>query len=149
MILLEEELEFVETYVAIEKARFMERLKVKIICDDVPEINVPRLILQPLVENAIRHGVLKKAQGGIVEIIINKTNSEVCIIVNDNGVGIPQSRISSLLSGTDAFQGVGIINIHKRLIKYYGKGLDIKSNKNGGTCIAFSIPFSKKSYNFV
>ena len=137
---LKDELDFVETYVAIEKARFMERLKVNIICDEVPTIRVPRLIIQPLVENAIRHGVLKKAQGGTVEIRITQTKEAVFIKISDDGVGIPIDMISKLLNVSTENQGVGIINIHKRLIKYYGKGLTIESMPDNGTSIFFQIP---------
>lgn len=141
MITLEEELEFIKTYVTIEKARFMERLEVKIICEEIPEINIPRLILQPLVENAIRHGVLKKANGGTVELKIIKSGDLVLFQVRDNGIGIAQERISNLLEGAEENQGVGIINIHKRLVKYYGEGLIIKSKLNSGSCVQFQIPY--------
>lgn len=141
LISLKEELDFIDTYVAIEKARFMERLEVKINFDKIPNVKVPRLILQPLVENAIRHGVLKKAQGGIVEIVITHLENEVIIQVNDDGVGISPDRIPVLLEGVEKNQGVGIINIHKRLIKYFGIGLTIQSKINSGTSISFSIPY--------
>jgi len=142
LIPLCEELDFLKTYVEIEKARFMERLQVKIICDDVPCVKVPRLILQPLVENSIKHGVLTKSEGGTVELKISQNKSEITLEVSDDGVGIERERIPLLLDGADSRQGVGIINIHKRLISHYGKGLDIKSYVGFGTRISFSIPTS-------
>ena len=117
MITLKEELDFVNIYVTIEKTRFMERLNVEILCEEPPIIKVPRLILQPLVENAIRHGVLKKVQGGTVKIIITRNDDEVLFTINDDGVGISPERIEALLEGSENKQGVGIINIHKRPIK--------------------------------
>ena len=140
MITLKKELDFVDIYVTIEKTRFMERLKVEILCEEIPVVKVPRLILQPLVENAIRHGVLKKLQGGTVKIIITRNDTEVLFTVKDDGIGISPERIPVLLEGSEKNQGVGIINIHKRLIKYYGKGLIIISSLNCGTSINFSIP---------
>lgn len=140
MITLKEELNFIDIYVTIEKTRFMERLKVEILCEEIPAVKVPRLILQPLVENAIRHGVLKKLQGGTVNIIIACSDTEISFTVKDDGIGISPERIPVLLEGLEKSQGVGIINIHKRLIKHYGKGLTIISTLNCGTSISFIIP---------
>lgn len=140
MITFKEELDFVDIYVTIEKTRFMERLNVEILCEEIPAIKVPRLILQPLVENAIRHGVLKKVEGGTVKIIITRQDEDVLFTINDDGVGISPERIKALLAGSETKQGVGIINIHKRLLKHYGKGLTITSSLDCGTSISFSIP---------
>jgi len=142
MITLKEELNFIDIYVKIEKTRFMERLMVEILCEEIPAVKVPRLILQPLVENAIRHGVLKKLQGGTVSIIITRRETEISFMVEDDGIGISPERIPVLLQGSDKNQGVGIINIHKRLIKHYGKGLTINSTLDCGTSISFIIPTS-------
>lgn len=135
-----DELDFVKTYTAIEKARFMERLQVNILCEGIPSIRVPRLIIQPLVENAIRHGVLKKAMGGTVEVLINETKEGVFVEIKDDGVGIPIELIPTLLDPFTESQGVGIRNIHKRLIKYYGNGLHIDRLPEQGTCVSFLIP---------
>ena len=140
MVTLEEELAFADIYVTIEKTRFMERLDVMIHYEEMPQIKVPRLILQPLVENAIRHGVLKKVQGGTVKVELITLEREVLISVSDDGVGIKPERIPDLLEGLDKEQGVGIVNIHKRLLRYYGSGLTIACIPEGGTKISFSIP---------
>lgn len=140
MILLEQELETIKTYVAIEKARFGERLNFNIVCENIPEIIIPRLIIQPLVENAIRHGILKKASGGNVHLIINQEGKKVSFIIKDEGVGMSQEMLSGLILGERENQGVGIPNIHKRLINYYGEGLKIESVRGKGTTITFSVP---------
>ncbi|WP_093312251.1 histidine kinase N-terminal 7TM domain-containing protein [Tindallia californiensis] len=144
MVSLEEELEAVNTYVAIEKARFGNRLNFHVVCTNVPQVYIPRLILQPLVENAIQHGILKKADGGNVWLLINKRNDEVFFEVKDDGVGIGESQ--KILSGKNG-KGVGIPNIHKRLLSHYKNGLTIENTEEQGTSITFSVPYSSKPKN--
>ncbi|MDA8337589.1 MAG: histidine kinase [Peptococcaceae bacterium] len=140
MELLERELDTVGAYVAIEKARFRERLNYQLVCGHIPNVNIPRLVLQPLVENAIRHGIFKKAGGGRVWLKINRAGRRVCFEVRDDGVGMPEERIWALTMGEDEEQGIGIANIHKRLLKYYGEGLTITSATGQGTSVTFSVP---------
>lgn len=138
---LENELEATETYIAIEKARFMERLNYHFICDDIPQISIPRLILQPLIENAIRHGILKKAEGGNVWLKITHDNQNVYFVIRDDGVGMTEDKCNTLLQNDGAVQGIGLMNIHKRLIKFYGEGLKMSSTVGEGTCVQFRIPY--------
>lgn len=137
---LREELDFTKAYVSIEQARFMERLRVTVPCGQIPDIQIPRLVIQPLVENAIRHGVLKKAQGGTVDIFITQFESSVEIKVKDDGIGIMPEKIPNLLIGKVQNQGVGIVNIQKRLNRHFGSGLSIESNPGQGTCVSFQVP---------
>ena len=139
-ILLNQELETIDTYIKIEKARFRERLSFQVVNDNVPNIYIPRFSLQPLVENAIKHGIFRKAEGGNVKIEINTRNNFVFFEIKDSGVGISKERIDTLLNGNEEKQGVGIINIHRRLLKYYGKGLEISSVVGESTTVFFSIP---------
>jgi two-component system LytT family sensor kinase len=139
---LRDELQFVKTYVTIEKVRFMERLEVQFLDENVPDVKIPRLVIQPLVENAIRHGVLKRASGGIVTVAVVPSEYEVCIRIEDDGVGIPEEKIAQLLTGNAEGQGVGIVNIQRRLLKYYGKGLQVESSPGNGTCVSFCIPIN-------
>lgn len=141
-IKLEQELETINTYVDIEKARFGERLKFHVVGNEIPEIKIPRLILQPLIENAIRHGILKKASGGNVWLTITTEESGVSFEIKDDGVGIPVEKLSGLLSEEKVNNEVGIYNAHKRLIMHYGVGLSIVSTRNEGTTITFSIPYN-------
>ena len=140
MVLLGQELEMVNTYVKIEKARFRERLNFQIICDNIPSVYIPRFSLQPIVENAIKHGILTKIKGGNVVIEINNSGDEILFQIKDDGVGITEDKIEALLRGSAENQGVGIINLHRRLLKYYGKGLNIQSIVGQGTTISFSMP---------
>ncbi|WP_326975489.1 histidine kinase N-terminal 7TM domain-containing protein [Caproicibacter sp. BJN0012] len=135
---LERELEAVDTYIKIVRARFGNRIRYRAEIDAPPEMELPRLVLQPLVENAVRHGVQPRKDGGTVCLSIRRTPSYVCFEIRDDGVGIEPERISTLLSGDDDRQGVGIINIHKRLLRYYGEGLSIQCE--GGTSVSFRIP---------
>lgn len=138
---LEHELEAVETYIKIVKARFGGRIRYTSDISLSPELELPRLVLQPLVENAVRHGVQPKKDGGTVRLRAEKKDGYVCFEIADDGVGIEPERIRTLLSGRDDKQGVGMINIHKRLLKYYGEGLYITSEN--GTSVSFRIPLKK------
>lgn len=137
---LEKELEGVNAYVNIERFRFRERIQFLCSKEEVPNILVPRFVLQPLIENAIRHGVLVKMAGGTVTLHIYCQKNDICFKITDDGVGIEESRIQKILSGKDELQGIAVYNIHKRLIKHYGKGLTITSILGKGTSVTFSIP---------
>lgn len=139
---LSNEIELVRAYTGIEKARFEERLEVAF---DIPgnlDVRVPALILQPLAENAIIHGILPKEEGGRVDISAKKDGKYILFKVSDNGVGMDTAKQRSVLS--DNRTGVGLYNIDKRLKRLYGKGLEIKSGPGKGTEIAYSIRLSGK-----
>ena len=140
MVLLEKELESVRTYVTIEKARFRERLNFHLLYDDLPPLFIPRLVLQPLVENALQHGILKKAGEGNVWLTVSREEQGFWFEVRDDGVGMREETIDGLLSRTDNTQSIGLSNIHRRLMKYYGQGLLITSRPEMGTRVAFHIP---------
>jgi two-component system, LytTR family, sensor kinase len=139
-----QELEYVHQYLSFEKARFGERLSVVYRID--PEILptvMPVLVLQPLVENAIRHGIGQKPGPGRVTIAAEDHGSECWISVQDDGIGMAQEQIQRLLSGRpDGHGGVGLANVQERLRTIYGAefGLQIESNPGDGTRVAFSIP---------
>lgn len=139
---LEKELSMVRSYVEIEKARFGERLSVEYhIDEDMLESTVPALILQPLVENAIRHGVMKRIDGGSIVIEARLVGHWMEMTVKDNGVGIPDEKRLSLLDSSKEAKGVGVRNIHQRLLNLYGEGLHIKSLSGEGTTVSFRIPY--------
>lgn len=142
MLWLEEELDAINTYVAIEKARFRERLNFQIICEKLPKIKLPRFVLEALVENAIRHGILKKAEGGNVYLKISCDDHKVYFEVKDDGIGIPEEKIQLLINGQEKNQGIGIVNIQKRLIKFYGEGLKINSTVGVGTTVSFYAKYN-------
>jgi len=142
------ELEHCEAYIAIEKARFEERLSIVYeIDDEALSCNVPSLILQPLVENGVRHGILPKEGGGVIHIGARKADHDLMVYVKDNGVGMSQERIRSLLSETlspHTGDGLGLAlrNVNGRLTALYGKdrALQIESEPGAGTTVRFTVP---------
>lgn len=136
------EIEFVRAYIDIEKAQFEERLEVNFeVCDDT-EVKVPILMIQPLVENAVIHGVLPKTEGGRIDVSIKRDGKMLTFTVKDNGVGMEPEKLRSALKRNFG-SGVGLSNIDSRLKKLYGKGLQIKSSPGMGTEITWCILISK------
>ncbi|MDT7786278.1 MAG: two-component system, LytTR family, sensor kinase [Pseudonocardiales bacterium] len=140
-VTLADELNNVERYLRLEQARFGERLQVRV--NVVPEILmvvVPILSLQPLVENAIRHGIEATSRGGTVEIEGCDLDADVEIIVRDDGPGIDVDRVRRLLEGES--DGVGLPNVHNRLRTTFGPeyGLSVEERDGGGTAVRMSVP---------
>ncbi|CAA7600683.1 Two component system, signal transduction histidine kinase [Acididesulfobacillus acetoxydans] len=153
VIPLREEMEFVNTYLILEKARFGRKLQVK---EEIPEelwdIVIPRLSIQPLVENAVKHGITPKMGNGTVLIHVECQEDEVLIRVKDDGVGIPLDRIRNvLLPGFGSGNGVGMANVHERLKGLYGEsyGLKVVSEPGAGTTVSMRLPLAKKAENKV
>lgn len=141
---INEEMDYVKAYLQLEKARFEERLSIDIQMQDNLKCKLPCLILQPIVENAVIHGAMKRKQG-IVNIIIKEDNSNLKISVIDNGFGIPIEIIKGLNEKTTYEGNIGLINVHRRLCYLYGRnyGLDIATS-NEGTKINIYIPMRGK-----
>jgi LytS/YehU family sensor histidine kinase len=140
---LERELEIVESYLEIEQARFEQRLRVRI---DVPSsiraIRVPPLVLQPLVENAVKHGITSRTEGGEVVVYgrVQSTGSgatELALVVRDTGCGASPLEIAHGRS-----VGVGLQNIERRLACLYGStaSLTIRSTQGAGTVATVRLP---------
>jgi len=136
---LEEELQLVQSYLFIQKQRFGERLHVIWNTDEQIQFLIPPLTIQPLVENAIHHGLMKRIEGGEVRISIKDVGEKVLISVADNGVGMRKEKVAQLLNGDPANSGIGIINTDRRLRQLYGQGLRIKSKVGEGTEISFLV----------
>lgn len=141
-----EELNVVQDYLIIEKARFGDRL---VLAMDVEEklktLKIPILSIQPLVNNAVIHGILPKEGNGLLRIRIRRVYDEVIISVEDNGVGIPEDKRDALFEkGYGTGLGVGIHNVHERLKLLYGNdyGLTYSSVVGQGTRVSFKIPLS-------
>jgi signal transduction histidine kinase len=139
---LKKELELVEAYLSIEQARFKERICINFQIDSKDCI-LPMLSIQPLVENAVRHGIMPLIKGGIISIITEDRNGYVRISVKDNGVGIDEEKIQNILSGELKKGSVGIRNINRRLIVLYGKGINVTKCEEGGTKVEFIIPYKQ------
>ncbi|MDD3174276.1 MAG: histidine kinase [Herbinix sp.] len=132
------ELELVRYYVDIECARF-DNLTVEYQFEYQKEFYLPPLTIQPIVENAIRHGVRKKSGEGKVKLCIVERDNNVLITINDNG-SISPEKLSEILNDSDKNKSVGLINIHSRLLHRYGQGLSITSEAGQGTTVSFTIP---------
>lgn len=137
---LSSELATVRAYVSLEQARFRDTLHVVFDVDEEIDVPIPMLVIQPLVENSIRHGVSKKPGGGTVKLSVQRGSGDTVIAVEDNGIGMTESRWRELLAGHAAGQGVGLQNIQRRMIVRYGHGLEIQSAAGTGTVVTLRIP---------
>ena len=131
------ELNQVDTYIKIEKVRFGDKLNILYDVDEsLYNFQIPSLIIQPLVENSIKHGILKKRDNGCVKIIIKKIDKDIEVVIEDDGVGIEQTVIDNL--DKQIQENIGLKNVHQRLKLLYGEGLNIKKLEQG-TRIKFKI----------
>ena len=144
---LSRELEQVKSYVEIEKMRFSDNLSVKYSLEASPDILIPPLIIAPIVENSIKHGIFSYRESGNVHISTRTTDSHLEIKIMDDGVGMETGRIEEILEGRDESGSIGLINTHKRLKAYYGTdyGLVITSEKGKGTTVLMNIPLEVNS----
>ncbi|RXZ80811.1 response regulator [Paenibacillaceae bacterium] len=144
LVPLEHELGLVRSYLYIEKERFHERLQVEWqVAESIEggmQVKIPPLSIQPLVENATRHGILKRKRGGKIVIKIEEHPISIEIAIIDDGVGIQEDRLQQLLNlSSPARNGIGLINIDRRLKQLYGQGLHIASHPDLGTTVRFTI----------
>jgi two-component system, LytTR family, sensor kinase len=133
---LRQELAFLERYLEIEKTRFGPRLTVRMdIGPDTLDALVPNLILQPLVENAIRHGIERRARPGVVELRSRQENGALRLELRDNGPGLPPDQPRR--------EGIGLSNTRARLLHLYGAGqqLALRNAPEGGLLVEVSLPF--------
>lgn len=133
LVTVGEEVAFVQKYLELEKARFGDRLHTHFKIDDqLIRAQLPPMLLQPLVENAVRHGIAPLIDGGEVWVHIRPENGQLQIEVGDTGVGMNNSTVSG--------SGVGLANTRLRLEKMYGTQLTVLANEPQGTRILFHIP---------
>ena len=134
LVSLEEELSFLDGYLEIEQARFGERLRIsREVAPEALDVSMPSLILQPLVENAVRHG--RGADGSVdLSIRVRLAKDEVTIAIADRGLGMPSNH--KIGEGP----GLGLRNVDERLRKTYGCGLEIRDNEPQGTVVTIRIP---------
>ena len=135
LIPFSDELRHIETYIALEKMRFNDRIKV-IYDIGVTDFLVPPLTIQPLVENAIKHGILKKIEGGILTITTYETTTSYIIEVKDDGIGFDINQIDF-----DENTHIGLKNISYRIKKMCNGDLNVSSKINDGTKI--TVTFKK------
>lgn len=139
---LKEEINHIKEYLYIQKQRYEDKLEYKIsIQEELENIEVPKIILQPIVENAIYHGIKNLDSTGIVSIYSRIMKDKIEIIIEDNGVGFEVAKKQSLMK----MGGVGIKNVNKRIQYYYGEayGLRIDTSLKSGARIIISLPYMK------
>lgn len=135
---LRDELNFIEDYLSIEVVRFGDKLRFeKDAAEDTLDMLVPSMLLQPLVENSIKHGLSNKVQGGTIRIRTHRSESKLHLLVEDDGVGIPEAKLATLLE-----QGIGVSNVNERLKVLFGNQyrMWIDSQPDGGTRVQIEMP---------
>jgi len=136
---LREELEFIDDYLDIEVIRFgRDKLQIfKEIDEQTRDTFVPSMLLQPIIENSIKHGIAPRLEGGEIHLRSRLQNGHLSIEIDDNGMGIPPGRLVDIYGG-----GIGISNVHERLRLLYGDQfkMDIRSQEGEGTQIRIEIP---------
>ena len=151
-IALEKELEYIQNYLRLQSYRYNEKLEVNIeAAEDVLDEQVPKLILQPLVENAIKHALDAVCRDKLIGIQAKKREDVLEITVYDNGVGIPPERLAEIreaLSASgdqDEFGSIGLKNVDMRLKLMYGAqyGLSINSIEACGTAVKLKVPITE------
>lgn len=149
---LEEEIKSVKDYLMIQRVRFGDRIQSCIDVDpQIMQTLIPALTLQPLIENAIIHGLEKKIDGGKIHVSGGREGDTISIVISDTGVGVPMARIRSIFRSEKPITtqgqttGLGIINVHKRIQHYFGGeyGLDIQSKVGEGTSSYIRLPYSQ------
>jgi signal transduction histidine kinase len=132
---LREELQFIERYLEIERVRFQDRLRVSTdVADEALDALVPNLLLQPLVENALRHGIARKVNPGTIEIAARRLGDRLILQVRDDGPGVTEPARAG---------GVGVANTRRRLEQAYGNehSFELRTGPQGGASATVSLPF--------
>jgi two-component system LytT family sensor kinase len=136
---LREEIEFIDAYLDIETVRFGAR-KLQVVKEIDPEllaVPVPSMLLQPLVENAIQHGIAATLNGGTITIRAERRAGNMFLTIADDGAGMPEERMAEALA-----RGIGVRNVNERLLVVYGPGhgLELRRRHGGGTEVHMVIP---------
>ena len=137
---LGEEIEYLQKYLEVQKIRFAERLEVKLqVPAELLRSQVPSLILQPMVENAIKHGIAKRAQGGEIRVSATRSNGMLKLTVYNDGPALAAG-------GEDGPSGIGISNTRTRLQRLYGESFELSLQNHGqhGVEAAVSVPFREQ-----
>ncbi len=148
LVKIADELDHVKNYLAIENIRYEGKFDVEFdVESDILDKMIVKITLQPLVENAIKHGIRKRPGKGHIKISGKCEGDKIILEISDDGVGMIESELRSVLKGnanSDIYaSGYGVHNVHERLVLQYGKeyGLKFKSVKRKGTCVTIIIPY--------
>jgi two-component system LytT family sensor kinase len=138
-----DEFHAIETYLALQRAVLGERLKVQVrVAPEVLAVALPYLVLQPLVENAVRHGIEPRAEAGLVQVRGEAQGNDCVISVEDDGVGMQPELAEGILAGRGGSDSVGLANVDRRLRQVYGPwfGLVVETAAGAGTRVVVRIP---------
>jgi two-component system, LytTR family, sensor kinase len=136
-VALGEEMDFVQKYLDIQKVRFAERLKFDVqVPDELLSAQLPTLILQPLAENAVKHGIARRAEGGTIRISACRSGGMLNLTVYNDG---PKHRFRPT-------SGIGIANVRSRLERLYGDKFELhmQDQESGAFEVSVSVPFREK-----
>jgi two-component system LytT family sensor kinase len=142
-VTMAEEIRLVDTYLDLERARFGDRLAVTLrVAPEVLGVKLPPFVLQPLVENAVHHGIEPSEHRGHLEITIRDADTEALVTVEDNGIGADPAYLRRVLSGSSSDEGIGLHNVDERLRAVFGeeRGLTIETALGAGTKVTMRIP---------
>jgi two-component system LytT family sensor kinase len=140
---LAEELNSIDQYLLLERARFGDRLRVTVqVAPEVLPVAVPFLCLQPIVENAVRHGLEGKTGPGRISIVAEDAGAECRISIEDDGVGMDPEKLRRTLAGEPGGDSVGLGNVDERLRTVFGNeyGLVVETNVGAGTKVSLRVP---------
>lgn len=149
-VVLEQELQVVKDYMYLQQMRFGSRIQYQINCKvDEKQILVPTFCFQPIIENAIIHGISKKEEGGKIYIDVKKYRDNIVIRIANTGIGMTKVELENLRSainqGIDGTVGIGLGNIYKRIKRMYlGGEVILLSRKHKGTIIKIIIPYNER-----
>ncbi|MGD0868075.1 MAG: sensor histidine kinase [Bryobacteraceae bacterium] len=135
---LRDELSFIEDYLSIEVIRFGDKLRFEAdVAGDTVDMLVPSMLLQPLVENCIKHGLSNKVDGGTIRIRTHRSETRLHLLVEDDGIGIPEEKLATLLE-----RGIGVSNVNERLKVLFGNEyrMWIESEPGNGTRVQIEMP---------
>lgn len=156
MVRLKEEIRMIKAYVIIQETRFQDQMSFSFDIDkNLDDVKVPPMLIQPIVENAIIHGLREKDSGGIIKIAVKEQNSFISISIVDNGIGMDNKKMNTVMSEVkNESVGLGVFNVKKRLELYFNRNdlFVIKSQIGEGTEVIIFIPIdggedSVKTFN--
>ena len=146
MVTVEEEVNFIEMYLKIEKFRFMDKFNYEInIEEECLNHKIPKMTIQPLIENACEHGIQAIRGTGLVTVNVIKTEKHIQVLIKDNGKGMTQNKVKELLSNIKQDKGndnIGVRNVYRRLKLNYGEDIEfeIDSELDRGTVVSYKVP---------
>ena len=141
LVPLKDELKFVQDCLNLEKERFGDRMQVVYEVEEaLLHQKIPPMLLQPLIENAVKHGIAKSVEGGTITVSITSANNKMQFAVKDTGAGLQDKEPAAMLQS-----GIGLSNTQKRLYYLFGASITILPNKPNGAIVGFSIPKNKET----